>query len=289
MLTVYSLGFVVYPYSVSPEGAHTCPFIAVPTVPRHQCFVIVDGVAHAIDSNGQHTVVIDGQGTNGPLAAAPARIKQQALVDGLPQHRSAQSSWENLDLIPDVELFMQPPTLRGAWMDDLLFRMELLGGELTAIPDRWTLAKLWRWPNGHSQPVTSLTRYRVPSFESGHIVIDSGTPITLGPDSTIHVLNFVPTLADSDLDRYVRGLDHHVAILALSRPQAEVAFTNPLTNVPLSIAGVTNDEYVHAVSNAVSTAKAAGAVPGVTGAMGVSIEAGYPSCAGRTIKWPQSR
>jgi hypothetical protein len=282
MLTIYSLGFVIHPYTVDAADSWACPFLAVPRVPHHQAYIVADGILFPIHGGGLHSVTLIGQNADGHiLPPAPAVIKRQPLVDGLPPNPSSQASWENFELVPDVRTFMTQPQLDTAWRSQLLFEVACIGGEMTAVPDKWTLTRSWRWPDGHEQVVSALTRYSVGDFHRGELVIDNKSHIPLHEGSIIHLLNVVPTISDSDVDRYVRGLDHHVAVLALSKPQAHIELKNPLTSKPLALAQVTNSEYQ---TNVAPTLKAAKGPAGSGGTAAVTIEAGYPSCANRRIR-----
>jgi hypothetical protein len=284
MLTVYSLGFVVHPYRVAQDGSWSSPFLAVPRVPHHRAFVVVDGTILPIHPDGLHTVRLVGRDSGGAtLPLADARIRRQNLVNGIPASPSQPASWENFDLVPDVSTFTVLPVLTPGWRSALLFELDLVGGELTALPDHSTLLRTWTWPDNHKQAVTALTRYTVPNFATGELVIDGNVVAQVGPNSTLHLLNVVPSTTSSDSARYAQGLDHHVAILALGQPSSQIAIQNPLVSTALPSHGVSNSEYATRVEPVLKMAKSS---PGSAGTGAVTIEPGYPSCSGRRMRLP---
>lgn len=294
--TVYSMGFFFYPYRTSGDGQTTVPIIAAPSVHAHIAAVVVirRGKCERIPFKGSCRIRIEpGRAFRTATEPGGAAVRRARLINGVPPDSSlpggavagrtggeSASPWENFDMVPDVSTLSGNLTLRPGWRDQLVMEMECHGGELTAIPDNTTTAKKWIWPNGHRQVVTGLCRYRVPVGKGTMWVGTCKVPID---DSTrVVLLHIADKAQESDYQRYLRGLAHHVAMLSLCEPETSVGFSNPLDFETMAATGTASDheEYRRYVARAIDFVRKSSG-ESITARV---LEAGYPSCNGRRMK-----
>jgi hypothetical protein len=299
MLRVFSQGFFLYPYK-SSGGDVGMPFIGIPKAPGHITAVSVinpvaarqgrraakagsrteDVVTEFITERTPITLTgFDGNAKT--LAPQDARATRKKLLNGAPPNPRDAESWDNFDLIPEVDVFLDRVQLRSGWKDLLLSYMDCIGdGKICASPDKDTLKYKWRWKSGHRQAVSALGKYVITDFARGRIKVGK-LDEELDGKSVIVLLNVADKEREDDFDRYMRGIDHHVAILRLCEPEIAIVVQNPLDNEPMEATGVTaTTDYRTFVQPALARirgrSKAVEAAP--------AIEKGYPSCASRRIR-----
>jgi hypothetical protein len=296
MLTVYSLGFFLYPYKVI-GGDVTGHTIMAPSTPDHLLWV---GVKKAAGKPPKNAILCPGwsvipvpSGTSisfkgadsagNPLANAPAQVKRQRLINGLPPNPNVEASWANFDLIPDVSVFFDKAALRTDLTTELYAQIPLaLGGELTSVPDRHTLDFRWTWESGHRQAVSALGRYRVDAFKKGVLTIGA-TQFELGSDAVVVFLHVPPKADGSDRERYDRGVDHHMAMMKICEAESRIEVHNPLDNDRLSFE-IPAREFALFAEPVLKCARG-DKDKTLRGQEGKSPrDAGYPSCSSRRIR-----
>jgi len=298
MLTIYSLGFFLYPYEVDAGGTK-CPCIAVPRAPQHLLFVLVRKgkprrkklrQAESTDpceawdripvdeSDDCIDITITGE------SETKATVKRQKLNNGVPKDPGKYESWNNFDLIPDVEDFTDSTKLLRDWQTRLRARLNCIGGQLTAVPDKYTLDKEWRWKSGHTQVVSSLGKYTVSNFKKGTLTVGEGKPRSLDSNDIVVLLHVVDKETESDEERYARGLDHHVAIMKLCEQEKRVTIHNPLDWEVVDKKPKAPEDYVLYVSPALECARSKQGIEQDPQGGPEEMELGYPSCSGRRMR-----
>lgn len=282
MLTVYSLGFFLYPYHPTGDGGTTAPFLAALQAPDHSAAVIVSKSGNLDDGDWQGAPIdrrsdvrLRCEDSNGQLPIANANVKRARFINGMPPDPIAEESWQNFDLLPDARTMVDRAVLRSDWQDQLLFRLDFLGGEITAVPDAFTMTRIWRWQNGHRQAISSLACYQV-KIQSGWLSVDDHA-FELDANSVVLFLN-IASGRENDLGRYARGIDHHAAMIKLCEPESRIEIQNPLDSDPCEIGSkLRANAYNDVVSRAKASAlRTSATIPGM-------FEGGYPSCGGRRI------